>query len=93
MDFFKFFFFILIYQVNSNVIVRVDHNPIFWSHFRRKSIPGLAIDISSINISETGISWLQYTLQGQTVYFTLLKKYPDRISCIVFLNVFIFQIY
>ncbi|XKL65011.1 hypothetical protein PGB90_005097 [Kerria lacca] len=53
-------------EVNSNVIVRVDHNPIFWSHFRRKSIPGLAIDISSINISETGISWLQYTLQGQT---------------------------
>jgi hypothetical protein len=54
---------------------------------RRRSDPGLAVKISSINISGNGISWLQHTLVSQNIRFTLLKVESNSVSSIVYRQV------
>lgn len=70
-------------DVESNVLLRVDHKPILASGIRRQSNPGLAVKINSVNISSNGISWLQHVVVSKGIKFTLLKKEGDCISCIV----------
>ncbi|XP_065220340.1 protein C3orf33 homolog [Planococcus citri] len=70
----------------DSTILRVNHNPIFLSRFRRKSVPGIAVHISGINITSNGLVWLEHTVLEKCIHFTLLKKQDNRVSCIVDLN-------
>lgn len=71
-------------QSESSVILRVDHKPIFGARFRRKASPGLAVGISSVNVTSNGISWLQHMLREQNVQFLLLKRVENQVNCIVY---------
>lgn len=77
----------LYFQVSSRVVLRVDHIPILRSALRRRSEPGLAVNISGVNIVSNGISWLQCLLKEKQIRFTLLKRQNDFLHCIVYFEV------
>lgn len=66
----------------STPILRIDHTPILGSGLRSPG-KGLPVNIAAVDMYPNAISWLQHITVGKNVDFTLLKRQPDNISCIV----------
>lgn len=63
-------------------LLRIDHTPIIGRGLRSVGA-GLPVDIVAVDMYPNAISWLQHVAVEKDVDFTLLKRNPDNISCIV----------
>ncbi|XP_073986248.1 protein C3orf33 homolog [Rhodnius prolixus] len=73
---------VLSIDVTSRPLLLVDHYPIMGSKWRSVG-PLLPVEIESLNISQNGVCWLQTIVKNSNIEFTLLKRNPDSVSCIV----------
>lgn len=67
----------------SPPLLLVDHHPIVGWQLRKSSLKGLPVHISSVDILNNGVSWLQHVVVGSNIRFTPLKANPESLSCIV----------
>lgn len=63
-------------------LLHIDHTPIIGRGLRSQG-NGLPVSIAAIDMYPNATSWLQHVAVGKNVDFTLLKRNPDNISCIV----------
>lgn len=68
---------------SSTAYLLVDHAPIISLAWIRPKKPNLPLQISSINLTPNGLSWLQHIVVGSTVKFTILKVNPEAVTCII----------
>lgn len=68
---------------SSPPLLLVDHYPVVAWQLRRSSSNCLPVHISSVDVLNNGVSWLQHVVVGTPVRFTLLKLNPESVSCIV----------
>lgn len=64
-------------------LLLVDHHPIVGWRLRQSNMKGLPVHISSVDILNNGVSWLQHVVVGSNIKFTPLKANPESLSCIV----------
>jgi len=67
----------------SPPLLLVDHHPIVGWRLRQSSMKCLPVHISSVDILNNGVSWLQHVVVGSNIRFTPLKANPESLSCIV----------
>lgn len=67
----------------SPPLLLVDHYPIVGWRLRQSSMKCLPVHISSVDILNNGVSWLQHVVVGSNIRFTPLKANPESLSCIV----------
>lgn len=67
----------------SPPLLLVDHYPIVGWQLRHSSMKCLPVHISSVDILNNGVSWLQHVVVGSNIRFTPLKANPESLSCIV----------
>ncbi|PSN37124.1 hypothetical protein C0J52_12594 [Blattella germanica] len=68
---------------SSPPLLLVDHHPILASKWRRSNDKCLPVHVSSVDVLNNGVSWLQHIVAGSNVKFTVLKTNPQFASCIV----------
>ncbi|KAK7871728.1 hypothetical protein R5R35_014010 [Gryllus longicercus] len=68
---------------SSPPLLLIDHTPILSLQWIRPQTPDLPVEISSINLTPNGLSWLQHVVVGTCVEFSILKVNPTSVSCIV----------
>jgi uncharacterized protein (DUF58 family) len=71
---------------SSPVLLLVDHHPVVAWQLRQSATKCLPVHISSVDILNNGVSWLQHVVAGSNIRFTLLKANPESVSCIVNAN-------
>jgi hypothetical protein len=67
----------------SPPLLLVDHNPVLGWQLRQSATKCLPVHISSVDILNNGVSWLQHVVVGNYIRFTPLKANPEFLSCIV----------
>jgi hypothetical protein len=70
-------------SVGSSPLLLVDHRPVVAWQLRQSATKCLPVHISSVDILNNGVSWLQHVVVGTNVRFTLLRASPESVSCIV----------
>ncbi|KAJ9578856.1 hypothetical protein L9F63_004915 [Diploptera punctata] len=68
---------------SSSPLLLVDHQPILASKWRQTTNKCLPVQVSSVDVLNNGVSWLQHIVAGSHIKFTLLKVDPHCVSCIV----------
>lgn len=64
-------------------LLLVDHRPVVGWQLRQSVTKCLPVHISSVDILNNGVSWLQCVVVGSNIRFTPLKANPESLSCIV----------
>lgn len=67
----------------SPPLLLVDHHPVVGWQLRQSVTTCLPVHISSVDILNNGVSWLQHVVVGSNIRFTPLKANPESLSCIV----------
>jgi hypothetical protein len=67
----------------SSPLLLVDHHPVVGWQLRQSATKCLPVHISSVDILNNGVSWLQHVVVGTDIRFTPLKVNPESLSCIV----------
>ncbi|XP_046385067.1 uncharacterized protein LOC124155361 [Ischnura elegans] len=71
---------------NDSPVLIVQHNPIFRLTAGEDVDSGLPVKPIGTDIGPNGLAWMHYLLVGKEVTFTLMKKSPDVVHCIVTRN-------
>lgn len=67
----------------SPPLLLVDHHPVVGWQLRQSVTKCLPVHISSVDILNNGVSWLQHVVVGTSIRFTPLKVNPESLSCII----------
>jgi hypothetical protein len=70
----------------SPPLLLVDHHPIVAWQLRQSATKCLPVHISSVDILNNGVSWLQHVVVGTDIKITPLKVNTESVSCIVSAN-------
>ncbi|XP_023710268.1 uncharacterized protein LOC111866017 isoform X3 [Cryptotermes secundus] len=68
---------------SSPPLLLVDHHPVVGWQLRQSAKKCLPVHISSVDILNNGVSWLQHVVVGTNIRFTPLRVNPESLSCII----------